>query len=85
MHRNHLDDLDYLAILNQPLTFDPSVRSQVVRVEILDDLILEKNVESFTTTLTTDNIIPRLRLGVQLATVSITDNESEFALLNGCY
>ena len=73
----HLDGLDYLAIPNQPLTFDPSVRSHVVHVEILDDVRFEKDVENFTATLSTDNVIPRFHLGVQLATVNITDNESE--------
>ena len=53
------------------------MRSQVVRIEILDDITFEKDVENFTTTLSTDNIIPRLHLGAQLATVNITDNESE--------
>ena len=85
MHNNHLDGLDYSAILSRSLSFGPSVSSHVVRVGILDDHILEKNVEKFTSTLSTDNYIPRLRLGVQLATVNITDNESEFALLNASY
>ncbi len=80
MHNNHLDGLDYLAILNQPLMFGPSVRSHVVRVEIRDDVRFENNVENFTAILSTDNVFPRLHLGVQLATVNITDNESESAL-----
>ena len=50
--------------------------SHVVRVEILDDVRFEKDVENFTATLSADNIIPRLRLVVQMATVNITDNES---------
>jgi hypothetical protein len=60
------------------------VRSHIVRVEILDDVRFEKNVDKFAATLSTDNIciIPRLHLGVQLATVNIRDNESESVLLN---
>ena len=57
--------------------FGPSVRSQVVRIEILDDVRFEKDVENFTATLSADNVTPRLHFGVQLATVNITDNESE--------
>jgi hypothetical protein len=77
-----LDGLDYLAVLNQLLTFGPSVRSHIVRVEILDDVRFEKNVDKFTATLSTDNIIPRLHLGVQLATVNINDNDSESVLFH---
>lgn len=61
------------------------MRSHIVHVEILDDVILEKNVESFTATLSADNVTPRLHLGVRLAIVNITDNESEFVLLNAYY
>ena len=71
--------MDYLAILNWPLTFGPNLRSHVVHVEILsfDDDRFEKNVENFIAALSTNNVISRLHIGVQLATVNITDNESE--------
>lgn len=82
MHSNHLDGLDYLAILQRPLTFGPSVRSRVILIEILDDVRFEKDVENFTATLSTDNVIPRFHLGVQIATVNITDNESESLLFH---
>ena len=51
--------------------------SHVVRIGILDDVRFEKDVENFTATLSADSVIPRLHLGVQMATVNITDNESE--------
>ena len=71
-----------MAILNQQLTFGPSVISHTVHVRILDDDRFEKNIENFTATLSTTNNIPRLHLGAQLATVNITDNESESVLLH---
>ena len=74
--------MDYVAILNHHLTFGPSVSSQTVRIEIIDDDSFEENVENFTITLSTNNTTPRLLLGAQLATVSITDNESESTLLH---
>ena len=66
-----------MAILNQQLTFGPSVSSHTVHVGILDDDSFEENVENFTATLSTNNAIPGLHLGAQLATVNITDNDSE--------
>ena len=69
--------MDYLAILNRPLTFGPNLRSHIVDVEILDDDRFENNVENFIAALSTNNVISRLHIGVQLATVNITDNESE--------
>ena len=71
----HVGGLDYVAILNQRLTFGPSVSSHTVHVPILDDDSLEENVENFTATLSTNT--PTLQLGDQLATVNISDNESE--------
>ena len=55
--------------------------SQTVRIEIIDDDSFEENVENFIITLSGNNAIPRLYLSDQLATVNITDNESEFTLL----
>ena len=55
--------------------------SQTVRIEIIDDESFEENVENFTITLSGNNAIPRLLLSDQLATVNITDNESEYTLL----
>ena len=77
MINRYADDLDYVSILNHQLTFGPSVSSQTVRIEIIDDNSFEENVENFTVTLSTNNATPRLLLGAQLATVNITDNESE--------
>ena len=71
----HVGGLDYIAILNQRLTFGPSVSSHTVHVQILDDDSLEENIENFTATLSTNT--PTLQLGDQLATVNISDNESE--------
>ena len=72
---NIIGGLDYVAILNQQLTFDASMSSHTVHVGIVDDDSFEENVEYFTATLSTN--IPRLQLGVQLATVNIADNESK--------
>ena len=72
----HVGGLDYVAILNQQLTFGPSVRSHTVYIQILDDDSFEKNTENFTVTLST-NIAPRFHLGDHLATLNISDNESE--------
>ena len=69
--------MDYLAILNRPLIFGPNLRSHIVPVEILDDDRFENNVKNFIATLSTNNVISRLHIGVQLAAVNITDNESE--------
>ena len=71
----HVGGLDYVAILNQRLTFGPSVSSHTVDVQILDDDSLEENIENFTATLSTNT--PTLQLGDQLATVNISDNESK--------
>ena len=71
----HVGGLDYVDVLNQQLTFGPSVSSHTVHVQILDDDSLEEDIESFTATLSTN--IPTLQCGDQLATVNISDNESE--------
>ena len=62
-------------MLNQQLTFGPSVRSHIVYVGILDDNFFEANIEKFTCTLSTN--VPRLQLGAQSAIVNITDNDSK--------
>ena len=62
-------------MLNQRLTFSPSVRSHIVHVKIIDDDLFEANIENFTCTLSTN--IPRLQLGAQSAIVNITDNDSK--------
>ena len=71
----HVGGLDYIAVLNWRLTFGPSVSSHTVHVRIFDDDSFEKNIENFTATLSTN--IPTLQFGDQLATVNISDNESE--------
>ena len=81
MFNRYAEGLDYVSILNHQLTFGPSVSSQTVCIEIIDDNSFEENVENFTITLSGNNAIPRLHLSDQLATVNITDNESEFTLL----
>ena len=72
---NHIGGLDYAAVLNQQLTFSPSVRSHIVHVGILDDDFLEKDIENFTCTLSVD--VPRLQLVTQSAIVNIADNDSK--------
>ena len=56
--------------------------SHIVHIGIFDDVRFEEDIENFTATLSTDNIIPRLHLDVQLATVDITDNESESVIFH---
>ena len=67
--------MDYVDVLNEQLTFGPSVSSHTVHVQILDDHSLEEDIENFTATPSTN--IPTLHCGDQLATVNISDSESE--------
>ena len=70
----YVGGLDYIAVLNQQLTFGPSVSSHTVHIQILDDDSFETNTENFTATLSTS--VPRLQLGNPLA-MKIADNEGE--------
>ena len=77
MRNTHVGGLDYIAVLNQQLTFGPSVSSHTVHVQIFDDDSLEEDTENFTAILSINNIVPRLQLGAQLAIVNVSDNEGE--------
>ena len=61
MMNTHVGGLDYVDVLNQQLTFGPSVSSHAVHVQILDDDSLEEDIENFTATLSTN--IPTLQCG----------------------
>ena len=52
--------------------------TQMITIPILDDLIVEDSTESFRVTFaTTDSAVP---LGVQTATVYISDDDSKFIM-----
>ena len=69
--------LDYVPIVNQLLTFSPTMRfvsaPVTVNITILDDDSFEDNVEVFACTLSTNASL----LDVRSATVRIIDDESE--------
>ena len=69
---------DYTAVLS-PLTFPATNSSddviQCTNVSIIDDLAFEEGSETFTVTVTTTN--PRVTLGNDNTTVTITDNEGQ--------
>ena len=70
-----LDGSDFVGIIGRQLTFGPAVSSITVPVDIIDDLLLEELIESFSASL--GSVVPRLVLLPDEATVDITDNEGK--------
>ena len=72
------DGSDYTAV-SSPLTFPATASADnvmlCINVSITDDLVFEE-LENFTVTVTTTN--PRVTLGNNATTVTITDNEGQY-------
>ena len=68
--------MDYGEISDRQLIFSSAVSNLAVRVDIIDDNVLEELVETFTAVLS--SVVPRLTLLPEVANVDITDNDGQF-------
>ena len=68
--------MDYGEISDRQLIFSSAVSNLAVRVDIIDDNVLEELVERFTAVLS--SVVPRLTLLPEVANIDITDNDGQF-------
>ena len=68
--------MDYGEISDRQLIFSSVVSNLAVRVDIIDDNVLEELVERFTAVLS--SVVPRLALLPEVANIDITDNDGQF-------
>ena len=68
--------MDYGEISDRQLIFSSAVSNLAVRVDIINDNVLEELVETFTAVLS--SVVPRLTLLSEVANIDITDNDGQF-------
>ena len=68
--------MDYGEISDRQLIFSSAVSNLAVRVDIINDNVLEDLVERFTAVLS--SVVPRLTLLPEVANIDITDNDGQF-------